>query len=144
MAAKGTTFDHDFLLLIFNAIPIANIADNTATSPLTYLQVSLHTSDPTVGGAQNTNEISYTGYARLAVIRTSAGWTVTGASVSPAAIVTYGAMTAGAGGTVTNVSVGTASSGAGKILYTGALSPNIVVTNGTTPQLNTSSVITES
>lgn len=143
MAAKGSTFDNDLLKLIFNASAIANIADNAATSPLTNLYVSLHTADPTVGGNQTSSEISYTGYARVAVARTSGGWTVTGSSVSPASTISFGQMTAGAGGTVTHVVVGTASSSTGKILYYGALSPNIIVANGVTPQLTTSSTITE-
>lgn len=144
MAAKGSTFDNDFLKLIYNATAIANIADNAATSPLTNLYASLHTADPTVSGNQTSSEISYTGYSRVAVARTSGGWTVTGSSVSPASTISFGQMTAGAGGTVTHVVVGTASSGTGKILHYGALSPNIVVANGVTPQINTSSTITES
>ena len=143
MAAKGSTFDNDILKMIYNATAIANIADNAATSPLTNLFVSLHTADPTVSGNQTSNEISYTGYARVSVARTSGGWTVTGASVSPAATISFGQMTAGTGGTVTHVVVGSATSGTGKILHYGALSPNIIVANGVTPQLNTSSVITE-
>lgn len=143
MAAKGSTFDDDILKLIFNGTAIANIADNTTTSPLTNLYVSLHTADPTVGGNQTSNEISYTPYARVAVARTSGGWTVTGASVSPASTISFAQMSSGSGGTVTHVIVGTASSSTGKILYYGALSPNIVVANGVTPQLTTSSTITE-
>ena len=144
MAAKGTTFDNDLLKLIFNATAIANIADNAASSPLTNLYVSLHTADPGVGGSQTTSEISYTGYGRATVARTSGGFTVTGASVSPTATVSFTISSGGAGGTVTNFAIGTASSGAGKILYTGTVSPNIVVSNGVTPQLTTSSAVTES
>ena len=43
---KSSTFDNDWLKLIFNATAIANIADNAATSPLTNLYVALHTADP--------------------------------------------------------------------------------------------------
>src|SRR5262245_35265390 len=53
---KANTFDNDLLKLIFNATPIANIADNAATSPLTNLYLSLHTADPGAGGNQTTNE----------------------------------------------------------------------------------------
>lgn len=141
--SKGNTFENDFLKLIFNATAIANIADNAASSPLTTLYVSLHTADPGEAGDQTTNEISYTGYARVGVARTTGGWTVTNNSVSPVAAITFGQMTAGAGGTVTHAGVGTASSGAGKLLYKGAVSPNIVVSNGVTPQLTTASTITE-
>lgn len=143
MAGKGDTFENDILKLIYNATAIANIADNAAASPLTNLYVSLHTADPTDAGNQTSSEISYTGYARVAVARTSGGWTVTGNSVSPVSTIAFGQMTAGADGTATYAAVGTASSGTGKILHYGALSPTISVTNGVTPQITTSSTITE-
>lgn len=141
--SKGNTFENDWLKLIFNATAIANIADNAAASPLTNLYVSLHTGDPGEAGSQTTSEISYTGYARIAVARTSGGWTVTNNSVSPVAAITFGEMTAGAGGTVTHFAVGTDTNGPGKILYKGTVTPNIVVSNGVTPQLTTASAITE-
>lgn len=143
MAGKGDTFENDILKLIYNATAIANIADNASASPLTNLYVALHTADPTDAGNQSSSEISYTGYARVAVARTSGGWTVTGNSVSPVATIAFGQMTAGAGGTATYASVGVASAGATKILHYGALSPTISVTNGVTPQITTSSTITE-
>lgn len=136
------TFENDLLKLIFQAVAIGNIADNAATSPLTNLQISLHTSDPGEAGNQTTNEISYTGYARVAVARTSGGWTVTNNSVSPVSDITFGAMTAGAGGTVTHVGIGTASSGTGKLLVSGSLSPTIAVANGVTPIIANTSTIT--
>lgn len=141
--SKGDTFENDLLKLIFQATAIANIADNAAASPLTSLYVSLHTADPGEAGNQGTNEISYTGYSRVAVTRSSGGWTVTGNSVSPAATITFGAMSGGTGGTATHAGVGTASSGTGKLLYKGALTPTISVTTGVTPQIGTSSTITE-
>jgi hypothetical protein len=141
--SKGNTFENDLLKLIFNGTAIADLAEDDATSPLTDLYVSLHTADPGETGSQTTSEISYTGYARVAVARSVAGWTVTTNSVSPAAHVDFGEMTAGAGGTVTFFAVGTASSGAGKLLYRGAVSPSIAVVNGVTPRLTTASVVTE-
>ena len=141
--AKGTTFDNDFLKLIFNATGISGLADNTATSPITSLYVSLHTADPGAGGSQTTSEIAYTGYARVAVVRTSSGWTVTANSVSPAAVISFPAGTGGTG-TATNFAVGTASTGTGKILYTGTISPTIACGNGVTPQLTTATAISES
>lgn len=139
---KGTTFDNDLLKLIFNATPIANIADNATASPLTNLFVALHTADPS-GGTQNTSEVTYTSYARVAVARTSGGFTVTGASVSPAATISFPAGTGGSG-TVTHWSVGSLTSGAGKVLYSGPVTPNIVTGNGVTPQLTTASTVVES
>ena len=140
--SKSNTFESDFLKLVFQATAIANIADDAASSPLTNLYVSLHTSDPGEAGTQTTNETSYTSYARVAVARTSSGWTVTNNSVSPAANIDFPQCTGGTA-TITHAAVGTASSGTGKILYKGALSPNISVSSGVTPRITTSSTITE-
>jgi len=140
--SKGNTFENDLLKLIFNATAIANIADNAASSPLTNLYVSLHTADVGEAGDQTTNEIAYTSYARVAVARTSGGWTVTNNSVSPAADITFPAGTGGSG-TATHWAVGTAASGAGKVLYKGTITPNIVCGNGVTPKLTTASTVTE-
>jgi len=143
--SKTNGFENSLLLLIFNNIDIANIGDagglqNSATAGSLY--VSLHTSDPGEAGDQTTNEIAYTSYARVAVERSGSGWTVTGNSVSPAATISFPTGTGGSG-TATHFGVGTASSGAGVLLYKGAITPNIVCGNGVTPQLTTSTAITE-
>ena len=142
--ALGNTFENDLMLLIFNATAIANIADDAASSPLTNLYVSLHTADPGEAGDQTTSEISYTGYARVAVARSSGGWTVTSNSVSPVSAITFPASTGGTGGTVTHFAVGTAASGTGKILFGSGctVTPNIVVSSGVTPSLTTATAIT--
>ncbi len=141
--SKGNTFENDLLKLIFNATAIANIADNAATSPLTNLYVSLHTADPGEAGDQTTSETAYTGYARIAVARTSGGWTVTANSVSPVANIDFGECTASPGGAITHFGVGTASSGAGKLLYKGTVTPNITMATGVIPRIKTTSTITE-
>lgn len=140
--SKGDTFENDLLKLIFNATAIANIADNAASSPLTNLFVALHTADPGEAGVQNTSECTYTSYARVSVARTSGGWTVTGSSVSPVATISFPACTGGTN-TATFWSVGVASSGATKLLYSGAVSPSISISSGVTPQLTTASTVTE-
>ena len=140
--SKGNTFENDLLKLIFNATAIGNIADNAASSPLTNLYVSLHTADVGEGGDQTTNETAYTSYGRVAVARTTGGWTVTNNSVSPVATISFPACTGGTS-TITHWAVGTASSGTGKVLYKGTMTPNIAVSNGVTPQLTTASAVTE-
>ena len=137
----GNTFENDILKLVFQATAIANIADNAATSPLTNLYVSLHTADAGEAGDQTTNETSYTSYARVAVARTSGGWTVTANSVSPVSTISFPACTGGTA-TITHAAVGTAASSTGKILFSGTLSPNISVSSGVTPQITTASTIT--
>jgi hypothetical protein len=144
--SKGDTFENDLLKLIFNATAIANIADNAAASPLTNLFVSLHTADPGEAGNQTTSECNYTGYARQPVARTSGGFTVTASSVSPAANVSFPNPTNATNlpQTASFFAIGTAVSGTGKILYSGALSPTIVISNtGVTPIVASTSAITE-
>lgn len=140
--SKGDTFENDLLKFIFQAVAIANIGDNAASAPLTNLYVALHTADPGEAGTQATSEATYTGYARVAVARTSGGWTVAANSVSPVAAISFPACTAGTN-TITHFSVGVASSGATKLLYSGTVTPNISVSNGVTPQLTTASTVTE-
>ena len=142
MAGKSDTFENDILKLIFNATAIANIADNAATSPLTNLYISLHTADPTDTGNQTSSEATYTSYARVAVARTTGGWTVTGNVARPVAAITFPAATGGSS-TISHFAIGTASTGTGKVLYAGAVSPTITVTAGITPQLTTNTSITE-
>jgi len=141
---KSTTTSNNLLKLVFNATAWANIADNAASSPNTNLYAALHTADPGAGGTQSTNEVSYTSYARVAVARTTGGWTASSsASTSPVAAISFPAGTGGSG-TATYASIGMLSSGAGIILYSGPISPNIVLGSGITPQLGTGSTITES
>jgi len=143
--SKSDTFESDMLKLIFNAVGIANIADNAASAPLTFLYLSLHTADPGEAGNQSTNEAAYTGYARIAVARTAAGWVLSGTSPTQVALATnqdFGADTAGTG-TITFFGVGVAASGTTKLLYSGTVTPNIVLNVGVTPRLTSGTVITE-
>jgi hypothetical protein len=140
--SKSNAFENSLLKLIFNATAIANLADNAASSPLTNLYVSLHTADPGEAGDQSTSEATYTSYARVAVLRTSGGWTVTNNSVSPVANIDFPNCTGGTN-TITYFGVGTASSGAGVLYYSGTVSPSISISSGVTPRLTTASTITE-
>ena len=135
-------FEADILGLIFNATAITGLADNASASPLTNLYVALHTADPGEGGNQATSEVNYTGYARVAVQRTGAGWTLAGQTISPTAVIEFGEMTAGTSGTAVYASVGTAASGAGKVIIRGALSPTIPFQVGTVPRIRANSTIT--
>lgn len=111
----GNVFANDFLLAIFNAVAIANLLDNAASSPLTHLQLSLHTDDPGPGGNQTANEATYTGYARIALLRTSAGFTVSSRQVVNAILAAFPICTAGTN-SIRWCAVGTAASGAGKVI----------------------------
>lgn len=141
--SKSNVFENDLLKLIFNGTPIPNLADNASAAPLTNLYLSLHTADPGETGSQTTSEVSYGGYSRIAVQRSPAGWVVTDNSVSPAAPIEFGEMVSGTPGTATHIAIGTASTGAGKVLYRGALTPAIAFNIGVVPRLRTTSTITE-
>jgi hypothetical protein len=137
--SKGNTFENDLMKLFFQGTAIANLADNAASSPNTNLYVSLHTADPGESGSQTTSEASYTGYARVAVARTSGGWTVTNNSVTNAAAITFPQCTGGSN-TISHFAVGTASSGAGKILYKGELTASLAVSNLIIPEFASSTL----
>lgn len=140
---KSTTFSNDLLKLIYNATAIANLADNAASAPLTNIYVALHTADPGAAGSQSTNEVSYTGYARQAVARTTGGWTVTSNSVSPVANIVF-PQSSGGTPTASHFSTGVAASGATKIHHSGTVTPNIVVSTTVSQTLTNASTITES
>lgn len=129
-----TAVANSILALILNATAWANIADNAASSPATNLYVSGHTASPGASGSQNTSELSYTGYTRAAVARTTSGWTApSGGSSGNVAAVSLGAMTAGGPQTMTHFGIGLSSSGAGTLLGSGALTSSLVINNGITP-----------
>ena len=143
---KGTNYANGILASIltatFSQAAISSLLAN-AGSPLTNLYLSLHTADPTASGNQTSSETSYTSYARATVARSSSGWTVSSASANLTSAINFPACTGGSA-TITYAALGTASSGAGNLLYAGPVSPNISVSNGVTPQLTTGSTITES
>lgn len=141
--SKSDTLENNILKLIFNGTAIANLADNAASAPSTAIWLSLHSADPGDAGSQATSELSYTGYARTVVARTTSGWAVTANAVSPVAAVSFPQATSTSTGTATYAAVGLSSAGAGTLLYKGALTPSINFSQNVTPQLSTASAITE-
>jgi len=147
--SKSDSWENALLLLLFNNTNAANIGDATGLRGSTTagsLYISLHTADPGETGSQTTSECNYTGYARQAVARSGAGFVVTANSVSPAGNATFPSPTnaTNLSQTATHFGIGTASSGAGVLLYSGALSPTIVIANtGVTPIVGSGTTITE-
>jgi hypothetical protein len=131
---KSTATCNSILALIFNATAWADIAQNDGSGPLTDLYLSLHTADPGVGNNQTTNETAYTNYARIAIPRTTGGWDVPSAGATANAALAQFAQCGVTGATLTHVAIGTAASGAGTVLYVGALSSSLAVANGIQPQ----------
>jgi len=133
--SKANTFENELLQLLFNNVDIADIGDaggiqNSATAGSFY--IALHTADPGEAGNASTSEAAYGSYARVAVARTVGGWTVSGSSVSNAAQISFPECTSGSE-TITYCSITTASSGASKIIYSGALTASRSISSGITP-----------
>lgn len=131
---KSTATCNSILALIFNATAWADIAENDSSAPATNLYLSLHTADPGVGNNQTTNETAYTNYVRIAVARTTGGWDAPASGATANAALAQFAQCGVTGATLTHVAIGTASSGAGTVLYAGALSSSLAVANGIQPQ----------
>jgi hypothetical protein len=131
---KSTATCNSILALIFNGTAWADIAQNDGSGPLTDLYLSLHTADPGIGNSQLTNEAAYTNYARIAVARTTGGWDAPSAGATANAALAQFAQCGVTGATLTHVAIGTAGSGAGTVLYAGALSSSLAVANGIQPQ----------
>ena len=133
--SKSNALENAILELIFKGTTFADIAENDTTSPATSLYVTLHTADPGEAGTQATNETNYGSYDRVAVARSGSGWTVTGNTVTNAALVQFPQCTSGTA-TITHVGVGLGATAASAtvLLYKGALSSSLSVSSGIQPQ----------
>jgi len=132
-------FETALLTLYFNNTDHANIGDagglqNSASAGSFY--ISLHTGDPGETGDQTTSEANYGSYARVAVARSGAGWTISGANASNAAAITFPAASSGSN-TITHFGVGSDSSGAGNLFFKGVLGSSRVISTGITPSFAT-------
>lgn len=134
--SKGNTTENDILIKVFQATELSWDAN-------TDLYISLHTADPGEGGSQTTSECAYGSYARQAVARDATGFDVAGNTASNDDLIQFPQCSSGSE-TITYVAIGTASSGAGQILYSGALSSSLAVSTGIQPQFAASALtITE-
>jgi hypothetical protein len=130
-----SAFKTALLQHIFQNANLPNIGDATGLRGSTTagsFYVSLHTADPTSGN-QSTSEATYTGYARVAVVRTSSGWTVAGGNNSNTANITFGTCTGGTS-TVTHFGIGSDVSGVGNLFIVGTISPSIAISTSSNPE----------
>jgi hypothetical protein len=124
--SKGNTAENDVIGKLFNNTAISWDANGS-------LYVSLHTADPGEAGNQQTSETAYGSYARQTVARSGAGWTVAGNQASNTALIQFPQCSSSTS-TLTYVAIGTSTSGAGQILYSGALTSPLSVSTGIQPQ----------
>jgi hypothetical protein len=144
--SKSNSYEIDLLNLLLCAKAVTQIADNAASSAITAIWASLHTADPGDGGTQGTSEVAYTGYTRIAVTRSTAGFAVSTSegTASPVAAIQFPQATSTSTGTITHAAFGFSSgSTSGKIFYSGALTSPLNFGSGTIPRLTTGSSVTE-
>jgi hypothetical protein len=139
MAMSGASKNHLMKLLLQN-IAWPNLGDASGLQPsgaAGNLYIALHSANPTAaaGGVQTTDEIAYTGYGRVAVVRSAVGFNVVNEVGSNAAAVAFLECTAGSAN-ATHFSVGVAETGAGEIVYAGPLGSPRSISGGITPIFN--------
>lgn len=129
-------FENGLLSLIFENANYANVGDATGlrgSSTAGNFFISLHTTSPGEGGSQNTTEAAYGSYARQSVARSTAGWSVASGTADNDAAITFPAATSGSE-TEQAFGIGSTSTGAGDLFLYGALTANLAVSTGITPQ----------
>ncbi len=126
--SKSNALETALLNLYFLNTGHANVGDATGLRGSTAagsFYLSLHTADPGEAGTQSTNEVAYTGYARVAVARSGSGFSVSGSALSLVANADFGQATAGTFPiTAYYWGLGVASSGATELEYSGPLVPS--------------------
>lgn len=130
-------FEDDLLDLIMTNQAAPNVGDAAGLQPSAGAG-SFHTSLMTALPAetvsdQTTNEATYTPYARVAVARSLAGWTVAAGVADNDAAITYPQATSGSD-TITHFGLGFAAAGAGFLNMVGALASALAVSTGITPE----------
>jgi hypothetical protein len=137
-SGMGNTAESDLLKLLFQNTAWANVGSAGglgASSTAGSFFIGLSTGALSGSSTQTTTEAAYTSYARVAIARSSGGWTITGSSPTTsenAAACTFPACTGGSE-TEQAAVIGRDTSGAGEVIFWGALSSNLAVSNGITP-----------
>ena len=126
--SKSNYLENEILKKIFNNTTMGFDSDAG-------FYAALHTADPGEAGAGDTNEVAYTGYARVLIARDAGGFTVTGNQAVNTAQINFPVCTDNLGGTPTAVymSITRAASGASKIIYKGALSQSLLISQTIQP-----------
>jgi hypothetical protein len=138
MAAKTTQSANDIVnYLVRGAAP--------SWAGATTLYLALHTGAVPLLGAQDTNEVAYTGYARVAFIRDPATGLFSAAAAGQStnnALVQFGICTGGTLPVVaSHASIGTAPTGAGVALLSGTLASALTININIRPEFDPSSII---
>jgi hypothetical protein len=138
--SKSNVTENDLVKFYANAIAIPAYGSN--------LYVHLHTADPGEAGTSSTNEVVYTSYARVTTLRDNTAWAIcdvdgtpnaSGSAFKNAIEVTFPECTGVSDDVViTHASLCT---NGGQILYSGALTASIRITNLITPRFPVGTMI---
>ena len=134
--SKTDAFETAILELIFENADLAGIGDGTglqgAGTPGNFY-IALFTGDPTESGGV-TNEATYTGYARKAIVRGSGTWTTAGGATENTAAITFDPCSGG-NNSITHFGICKAGTESVEdLIYHGDLDSTLVVSDGVTPE----------
>lgn len=123
--SKSNTWENELLALVLTNANVTLVGDATGlrgAATAGSLYVSLHSADPGEAGTQSTNEVTYGSYARIAVARSGAGFSVVGSTGSNVAAIEFPLGTTGTvAQNATYFGIGASASGTGKLLYSGQI-----------------------
>ncbi len=130
--SKRNAFENLLLQLIFNNTTIPNIGNAAGLQP-SGVAGNFHIALFTVAPSDDSDgtEASYTGYARVAVARTSSGWSITDNVCENTEAITFEECTAGSA-TIVGAGIMTAATGGDMLFWTN--DPNLAVSAGITPE----------
>lgn len=137
MSSMTNAFETNLGLTLFQNTDLANVGDaagiqNSAAAGNTQLALATSALADT-DTLLTANEVAYTGYARPTQARSSGGWTSSGDTISNAALIQFGEMTAGGPDTVVHVGLGFLGTGSQLDLHQD-LAADLVINNGVNPQ----------
>ncbi len=143
--SKSNLHEQGYLKLVYQNIAHANIGNAGGLQPSSAagsLYIALFTTNP--GESDAGAEGGYTGYARIAVVRSAAGWTVAlagdNSTCKNAAAVTFPISTGGGTPTITYFGIYTAITG-GDLIASGTIGSPPTIQIGDTPKFNASQII---
>jgi len=140
---KSTVTSNNIVALIYNATPIANIADNAASAPTTNIYIALATASYIASSTMSSNETTYTNYVRQFAPRTTSGWTAPSSGITSNVASVEFPQCGVTGATITSACTGKAT-GASNIFHYGDLNAPIAVSNLIQPRFPVGSItITE-
>lgn len=133
-------FEDDVLDLLFTNVAAPNVGDAAGLQPSAAAgswHISLHTGNviSDTSTLQTDNEAAYMNYARVAVVRSVAGWTIASGTATNDALITFPQSGSGPE-TETDVGLGFALAGAGVLQIFSPLDADLIVNNLTTPEFS--------